>query len=69
MTGFGLYAPKPEQLLESITQMFADDKRIWREMVERATSAARPYASLDIAREALHVAARYSASEASQTAR
>jgi hypothetical protein len=69
MTGFGLYAPKPEQLLESITLLFADEARIWREMVERASSAARPYAALDIAREALEVAARYSASEASQTAR
>ncbi|MEP7105383.1 MAG: glycosyltransferase [Chloroflexota bacterium] len=69
MTGFGLYAPKPEQLLESITLLFADDTRIWREMVERATSAARPYASLDIAREGLALAERYRASEDSQTAR
>jgi len=69
MTGFGLYAPKPEQLLESITLLFADEMRIWREMAERAASAARPYASLDIAREVLGVAERYRASEASQTAR
>jgi len=69
MTGFGLYAPKPEQLLESISLLFADDTRIWREMAERAASAARPYASLDIAREVLGVAERYRASEASQTAR
>ncbi len=69
MTGFGLYAPKPEQLLESITLLLADEMRIWREMAERAASAARPYASLDIAREVLGVGERYRASEASQTAR
>ena len=69
MTGFGLYAPRPEQLLESISLLFADDTRIWREMAERAASAARPYASLDIAREVLGVAGRYRASEESHTAR
>jgi len=69
MTGFGLFAPKPEQLLESISLLFADDMRIWREMVDRAASAARPYAALDIAREVLGVAERYRASAKSQTAR
>ncbi|HEX6349806.1 MAG TPA: glycosyltransferase [Candidatus Dormibacteraeota bacterium] len=69
MTGFGLFAPKPEQLLESISLLFADEMRIWREMAGRAAAVARPYASLDIAREVLGVAERYRASAASQTAR
>ena len=57
MTGVGLYAPKPDQLLESVELMTADGGRIWREMSERAAEVARPYASLDIAREALQLAA------------
>jgi len=69
MSGFGLFAPKPEQLLESINLLFADDMRIWREMVERAASIARPYAALDIAREVLGVAVRYRASAESQAVR
>ena len=65
MTGIGLYAPKPEQLLESIRLLAADEMRVWREMSERTAALARPYASIDIARECLALAARfrYSASE------
>jgi 1,2-diacylglycerol 3-beta-galactosyltransferase len=59
MTGIGLYAPKPEALLEAITLLSAEDRRVWREMSERTATLARPYASLDIAREALSLAARY----------
>ena len=59
MTGIGLYAPKPEQLLESITLLSAEDRQVWREMSERAAALARPYASLDIAREIVSLAARY----------
>jgi 1,2-diacylglycerol 3-beta-galactosyltransferase len=59
MTGIGLYAPKPEALLEAITLLSAEDGRVWREMSERTAALARPYASLDIAREALSLAVRY----------
>ncbi|HEX6548930.1 MAG TPA: glycosyltransferase [Candidatus Dormibacteraeota bacterium] len=61
MTGFGLYSPKPDQLLDSLNLLFAEDGRVLSEMAERAAAVARPYASLDIAREALAVARRYSA--------
>ncbi len=61
MTGIGLYAPKPEQLEESIELLTRDGGRIWREMAERAAAIARPYAALDIAREALELARRYRA--------
>ena len=61
MTGIGLYAPKPDQLLETVNLLLADDRRIWRGMSDSAASLARPYASLDIARECLELAARYRA--------
>jgi 1,2-diacylglycerol 3-beta-galactosyltransferase len=67
MTGFGLYAPKPDQLLASLNLVFAEDGRVLGEMAERAATVARPYASLDIAREALAVASAYRAE--SQTRR
>lgn len=59
MTGIGLYAPKGEQLLESITLLSSEDGRVLREMSEHAAAIARPYASLDIAREALGLATKY----------
>lgn len=58
MTGVGLYSPKPDQLLESVELVFGDGGRIWNEMSRRASEVARPYASLDIAREALLLAQR-----------
>lgn len=68
MTGIGLYAPKPELLLERIRLIEADDRRVWREMAERAAAVARPYASIDIARECLALAARYRGYSASEQA-
>ncbi len=61
ITGIGLYAPKPDELLEAIDRLLTDERRIWREMSERAQALARPYASLDIGRECLELAARYRA--------
>ncbi len=61
MTGIGLYAPKPDQLLDAVQLLLADERRIWGEMREREALLARPYASLDIARECLELAERYRA--------
>jgi 1,2-diacylglycerol 3-beta-galactosyltransferase len=61
MTGIGLYAPKPDQLLDAVQLLLGDERRIWREMSEREALLARPYASLDIVRECLELAERYKA--------
>jgi 1,2-diacylglycerol 3-beta-galactosyltransferase len=61
-SGLGLYTPKPEQLLSAARELAAPASERWRLMSERAAEISRPYASLDIARECLRVAARYSAS-------
>jgi 1,2-diacylglycerol 3-beta-galactosyltransferase len=56
--GLGLYAPRPEQLLESIRELAADGGRLHATMAANAASISRPYASLDIARECLNLACR-----------
>jgi 1,2-diacylglycerol 3-beta-galactosyltransferase len=58
----GRYAPRPEQLLETIEELLRDDRRVWREMAAAAARIARPYASLDIAREGLALGDAYRAS-------
>lgn len=55
--GIGLYAPKPEQLREAVEHLLVGDPRELQAMAERAAKIGRPYASLDIAREALTLAA------------
>ncbi len=60
--GFGRYVPKPDQLLEEIRVM-AEGGPTWQQMARRAAELARPYASMDIGRECLQLAARYRASE------
>ena len=62
-SGLGLYTPKPEQLLEAVRELAEPGSERWRSMTERAAEISRPYASLDIARECLRVAARYRAAE------
>jgi 1,2-diacylglycerol 3-beta-galactosyltransferase len=57
-SGIGVYAPRPEQLLEAVQRLLAGDGAEVREMAERAAEIAHPYASLDIARECLALAAR-----------
>ena len=60
-SGLGLYTPKPELLLEAVQELAQAGSERWRAMSERAAEISRPYASLDIARECLRVAGRYSA--------
>jgi 1,2-diacylglycerol 3-beta-galactosyltransferase len=60
-SGLGLYTPKPEQLLAAVRELAQPGSTRWLSMNERAAEISRPYASLDIARECLLVARRYSA--------
>jgi 1,2-diacylglycerol 3-beta-galactosyltransferase len=59
-SGFGLYAPRPEELRQAVTRILAAGSGEEQDMAARAAAIARPYASLDIARECLAIAARYS---------
>jgi 1,2-diacylglycerol 3-beta-galactosyltransferase len=60
-SSIGLYAPRPEQLLESVQRLLAGDGAELRRMAENAAEIAHPYASLDIARECLALASRFRA--------
>jgi 1,2-diacylglycerol 3-beta-galactosyltransferase len=57
----GAFAPKEEDLVDEVRVM-AEGGPTWREMSRKAKDLAHPYASSDIAREALLLAARYRAS-------
>jgi 1,2-diacylglycerol 3-beta-galactosyltransferase len=57
-SGIGTYAPRPDELLDAVQRLLAGDGTELREMAERAAEIAHPYASLDIARECLALAAR-----------
>jgi len=59
--GFGAYAPKDADLLDEV-RVLAEGGPTWREMSRKAAEMAHPYASSDIARECLLLAARYKAS-------
>ncbi len=58
-SGIGTYAPQPAALLEAVSHLASDNAAPARAMAERATAMSHPYASLDIAREALEIASRY----------
>ncbi|MEO8743987.1 MAG: glycosyltransferase [Candidatus Dormiibacterota bacterium] len=60
-SGFGAYAPKDSELLDEV-RVLAEGGPTWREMQRKAEELAHPYASSDIARECLLLAARYRAS-------
>ena len=60
-SGIGAFAPKEEDLRDEVRVM-AEGGPTWREMSRRAAELAHPYASSDIARECLLLAARYRAS-------
>jgi 1,2-diacylglycerol 3-beta-galactosyltransferase len=60
-SGFGAYAPKDSDLLDEV-RVLAEGGPTWREMSRKAQEMSHPYASSDIARECLLLAARYSAS-------
>lgn len=57
--GVGLYAPRPDALLQSVSRLAADRGLIAGEMAARAAEVGHPYAALDIAREALTLARRF----------
>jgi 1,2-diacylglycerol 3-beta-galactosyltransferase len=54
-SGFGVYAPRPDELLGTVQRLMGSDGHELGEMAARAASVARPYASLDIARECLQL--------------
>ena len=60
-SGIGAFAPKEEDLRDEV-RVLAEGGPTWREMSRRAAEMAHPYASSDIARECLLLAARYRAS-------
>src|SRR3984893_5252779 len=60
-SGFGMFAPKEAELFDEI-RVLAEGGPTWQEMSRRAVELAHPYASADIARECLLLAARYRAS-------
>jgi len=57
----GAFAPREDELLNEVRVM-AEGGPTWREMSRKAEEMAYPYASSDIARECLLLAARYRAS-------
>jgi 1,2-diacylglycerol 3-beta-galactosyltransferase len=59
-SGIGVYAPRPDQLVETVERLLAGDGAELRRMTDTAAAIAHPYASLDIARECLALAARHS---------
>ena len=59
--GFGAFTPKEEDLLDEV-RVLAEGGPTWQEMSRKAAELAHPYASSDIARECLLLAARYRAS-------
>ncbi|GAC1506300.1 MAG: glycosyltransferase [Candidatus Dormibacteraceae bacterium] len=60
-SGFGAFAPKDSDLLDEV-RVLAEGGPTWHEMSRKAQELAHPYASSDIARECLLLAARYKAS-------
>jgi len=60
-SGIGAFAPKEQDLRDEV-RVLAEGGPTWREMSRRAEDLSHPYASSDIARECLLLAARYKAS-------
>jgi 1,2-diacylglycerol 3-beta-galactosyltransferase len=60
-SGFGAFAPKESDLLDEV-RVLAEGGPTWRDMSRKAAELAHPYASSDIGRECLLLAARYRAS-------
>src|SRR5207245_10960404 len=60
-SGIGSFAPKESDLVDEV-RVLAEGGPTWREMSRKAEELAHPYASSDIARECLILAARYRAS-------
>src|SRR5438445_9020494 len=60
-SGVGIYAPRTDDILAEV-RVLAEGGPTWQSMARRARELSHPYASSDIARECLLLAARYSAS-------
>ena len=60
-SGIGAFAPKEPELLDEV-RVLAEGGPTWRDMSRKAEEMAHPYASSDIGRECLLLAARYKAS-------
>ena len=58
--GFGAFTPRENDLLDEV-RVLAEGGPTWQEMSRKAAEMAHPYASSDIARECLLLAARYRA--------
>ncbi|QSR84650.1 glycosyltransferase [Methylacidimicrobium sp. B4] len=48
--GAALYAEKPQQILQALEELFADEGRLWKRMRSALTEISRPDASMQIAR-------------------
>jgi 1,2-diacylglycerol 3-beta-galactosyltransferase len=59
-SGIGVYAPRADQLVETVERLLVGNGTELQRMADRAAEIAHPYASLDIARECLTLAARHS---------
>jgi 1,2-diacylglycerol 3-beta-galactosyltransferase len=60
-SGIGAFAPKEQELFDEV-RVLAEGGPTWRDMSRKAEEMAHPYASSDIGRECLLLAARYKAS-------
>ncbi len=60
-SGIGAFAPKEPELFDEV-RVLAEGGPTWRDMSRKAEEMAHPYASSDIGRECLLLAARYRAS-------
>ena len=60
-SGFGAFTPRENELFDEV-RVLAEGGPTWQEMSRKAAEMAHPYASSDIARECLLLAARYRAS-------
>ncbi|MBJ7612337.1 MAG: hypothetical protein DLM67_25475 [Candidatus Nephthysia bennettiae] len=65
--GFGLYAPRRDELREAVGRLLSDSGKEATAMAARAAAIARPYASLDIARECMALVHRYQVERARST--
>jgi 1,2-diacylglycerol 3-beta-galactosyltransferase len=62
--GFGLYAPRRDELREAVGRLLSEGGREAAAMAVRAAAIAKPYASLDIAGECMTMVRRYRAERA-----
>jgi 1,2-diacylglycerol 3-beta-galactosyltransferase len=60
-SGFGAFTPRESELFDEV-RVLAEGGPTWQEMSRKAAEMAHPYASADIARECLLLAAHYKAS-------